>query len=73
MRFSHVSVRRYGVIAAEADGTEEFGLVDNLTFAYDGNQVQSIANAPEGEDFYGRTGYSVAEGESTYAWNERAT
>ena len=66
-----LSVRRYGVISTEADGTEEFGIVDDLTFAYEGNQVQSIANAPEGEDFYGRTGYGAAGGESAYAWNDQ--
>ena len=66
-----LSVRRYGVIGTEADGTEEFGIVDDLTFAYEGNQVQSIANAPEGEDFYGRTGYGAVEGESAYAWNDQ--
>ena len=66
-----LTVRRYGVVGTEADGTEEFGLVDDLTFAYEGNQVQAIANAPEGEDFYGRTGYGAAEGESAYAWNDQ--
>ena len=42
---------------------------DRLRFSYNGNQVESVTNDTEGEDFYGRTGYGAPATNGSYRWN----
>lgn len=48
------TLKFHSLTSIEADGSEAFGVLDDLAFTYQGNRVQSIVNSPDGEDFYGR-------------------
>ncbi|MCM1067164.1 MAG: hypothetical protein NC418_06300 [Muribaculaceae bacterium] len=68
-------MERYGVV--DSDGSAEtFGLLDRLSLNYDGGatlaSVSSDADAVEGSDFYGRTGWasSLYDGVRTYEFNQ---
>ena len=49
------SIQRYGVIGIDG-GTEKFGLLDGLTYSYDGALPSSIARESEALPFFGETG-----------------
>ncbi|MDE6436521.1 MAG: hypothetical protein K2K69_03310, partial [Muribaculaceae bacterium] len=62
-----LTVKRKGIVNTNSIGTATFGLLDDLTYTYNGNQVQHIRQGGTGMDFYGRTGYALAHGD--YTWN----
>lgn len=62
------SVMRKGVVSVNSSGEASYGILDNLSYDYKGNQVQHIQQSGTGVDFYGRTGYALAHGD--YTWNE---
>lgn len=62
-------VDRSGVVSVDADGVETFGMLDELTYRYDeSGALESIEGEHEGEDYYGRPGFSPRNG--TYTWNK---
>ena len=62
------TVMRKGVVSVNSSGEASYGILDNLSYDYKGNQVQHIQQSGTGVDFYGRTGYALAHGD--YTWNE---
>ena len=61
-------VDRSGVVSVDADGVETFGMLDELTYRYgESGALESIEGEHEGEDYYGRPGFSLRDG--TYTWN----
>ena len=61
-------VDRSGVVSVDADGVETFGMLDELTYRYDESGVlESIEGEHEGDEYYGRPGFSLRNG--TYTWN----
>ena len=62
-----LTVMRKGVINDTSLGLVYYGVLDDLTYSYNGNQVQHIQQAGTGVDFYGRTGYALESGD--YTWN----
>ena len=62
-------VDRSGVVSVDADGVETFGMLDELTYRYgESGALESIEGEHEGEDYYGRPGFSPRNG--TYTWNK---
>ena len=62
-------VDRSGVVSVDADGVETFGMLDELTYSYgESGALESIEGEHEGEDYYGRPGFSLRDG--TYTWNK---
>ena len=61
-------VDRSGVVSVDADGVETFGMLDELTYRYDeSGALESIEGEHEGDEYYGRPGFSLRDG--TYTWN----
>ncbi len=61
-------VDRSGVVSVDADGMETFGMLDELTYRYgESGALESIEGEHEGEEYYGRPGFSPRDG--TYTWN----
>ncbi len=55
-----LTLRRYGVTDIEST-QETFGLLDGLTYSYDGALPSAIARETEATDFYGRTGAGATQ------------
>ena len=61
-------VDRSGVVSVDADGVETFGMLDELTYRYgESGALESIEGEHEGDEYYGRPGFSLRDG--TYTWN----
>ena len=70
-----LSVRRYGQNGVTKNGDLEikkYGLMDDLSYVWDGMMLSSVTAQGAGTEFYGRTGYplSAAGGVAQYAWNK---
>ena len=62
-------VDRSGVVSVDADGVETFGMLDELTYRYgESGALESIEGEHEGDEYYGRPGFSPRDG--TYTWNK---
>ncbi len=65
-----LKLKRYGIVDVGADGSESFGLLDELKYSYGGgNRVAKIARGGEGPDYYGRPGFPCVEA-AQYTWNK---
>ena len=69
-----LTLKRQGVIApaSEDDSTGvQYGLMDNLSYQWDGMLLASVSAQACGSEFYGRTGYSLSAngGTGSYKWN----
>ena len=69
-----LTLKRQGVIAPAAeDGSTgvQYGLMDNLSYQWDGMLLASVSAQACGSEFYGRTGYclSARGGTGSYKWN----
>jgi|GEM_PF-3531440 len=65
-----VSVSRKYDAMGRLYGEATYGLLDDLTFSYPSgsSQLESVASAAEGTDFYGRVGFPLSG--SQYTWND---
>ncbi|MDE6269625.1 MAG: hypothetical protein K2M12_02060, partial [Muribaculaceae bacterium] len=62
------TVARQGITDVDADGAETFGTLDHLSYTYDAaGRVSTIGNDPDGDEYYGRPGFSAAG--SDYSWD----
>lgn len=58
-----LEVERAGIVAVDADGKEDFGLLDELLYSYDDSGApESIHKQFEGEEYYGRPGFPPRDG-----------
>ena len=69
-----LTLKRQGVVAPASEdvGTEpEYGLMDDLSYQWDGMLLASVTAQACGSEFYGRTGYSLSAkgGTGNYKWN----
>ena len=69
-----LTLKRQGVIApASEDGSTgvQYGLMDNLSYQWDGMLLVAVSAQACGSEFYGRTGYSLSARGVTgsYKWN----
>ena len=69
-----LTLKRQGVIApASEDGSTgaQYGLMDDLSYQWDGMLLVSVSAQACGSEFYGRTGYSLSAkgGTGSYKWN----
>ena len=69
-----LTLKRQGVIAPAAeDGSTgvQYGLMDDLSYQWDGMLLVSVSAQACGSEFYGRTGYSLSGrgGTGSYKWN----
>lgn len=70
-----LTVTRRGVTevtGGELLSVEHYGLMDELSYDWDGMLLNSVTAQPHGSDFYGRTGYRLSSegGEGIYSWTK---
>ncbi len=73
-----LTVKRHGVKSVGQSGDlqiESYGILDNLSYNYDGMLLSDVTAVASGTDFYGRTGFplSAAGGTATYTWTPAGT
>lgn len=61
-----LTLRRYGVADRE-EGEAVYGLIDDLTYSYDGNLVTSVTDAADYLSYEGAN--DMPEGESRFTWD----
>ena len=69
-----LTVKRHGVIdriGTQLVSRETYGVLDELSYSWDGMMLSEVTAQGNGTDYYGRTGYplSAVGGTASYGWN----